>query len=58
MFVNKNNDEKISIDGLTASEAGLIQSAILILAEQTDNKEHARTLRRVAMQIDKCIEKF
>lgn len=53
MFANKDGDEKINISGLTETEVGLIQSAILILAEQTDNKEHARLLRRIAMLIDR-----
>lgn len=47
------SDGTITINDLTPDEAGLIQAAVMQLAEQTDNKEHARLLRRIAMQIDK-----
>lgn len=53
MYTDKDNNDKISINDLTSDEAELVQAAVMQLAEQTDNKEHARLLRRIAMQIDK-----
>ncbi|MBQ4278337.1 MAG: hypothetical protein IJC16_00090 [Rikenellaceae bacterium] len=53
MHTDKDKDGKISISELTPDEAGLIQAAVNMLAELTDKKEHARFLRKLAMQIDK-----
>lgn len=56
MYTDRDNNEKISIGDLTADEAELIQTAVIRLAEDTNNPEHARILRRVAMNIDKQFE--
>ncbi len=47
----------INLCDMTVDEAGLIVSAVLLLAEQTGNAEHARILRRAGMQIDEQLPK-
>lgn len=42
----------IVLNNISQDEAGLIQAAVLMLAEQTDQRDHARILRRIAIEID------
>ncbi len=50
------NDSDINLY-MASEEAELVMTAVLLLAEQTGNAEHARILRRAGMQIDEQLPK-
>lgn len=55
MYAEKDNRGEIAIHAINEEEGALIQTAALRLAEQSPIPEHARKLRRLAMDLDKML---